>query len=63
MINRIISLVIRAVRTNAHNHQETSEESSKINHCIAAILHEIIGAGASSAYPVRQWGKDVGRSD
>lgn len=52
-----------AKRTDSHHDEKPREEASKINHCIASALDEIIRIRASSAYPVGQWRNDIGRDD
>ena len=47
--------------TDAHHDQECRAEPPKIDNGTPCALHEIIGIRTSSAYPVWQRSKDVGR--
>ncbi len=49
--------------TNSHHYQETSAESSKVDYCVASILHKIIWVRASSADPVGQRCDDIRCND
>lgn len=53
----------RCRRTNSHNDQETSQETTKVNDSTAGAFHKIIGVGCTAAYPIGQRRDNVGRDD
>ena len=52
-----------APHTDAHDHEETCQESSKVNNPTSTRFHEVVMVSGLATYPVRQWCDNVGSDD